>query len=256
MASSRISGNKRTRFSSSFGSSPAFGQPGSSSFGQPGSSSFGSQPTFGQQNSAVNNSFAARPFRTTSPFGPQTGSTLFGGNSNDIFGASPSPSLVFGVFGSPKHAQSSPFETNSEIQPAFGRNRATPQSAPATSSSPGFGHFASASAPIGFSSFASAPIFGATSTPATSSSPGFSSFASASTPSPTPLIDLVVSHRLELLAVLHRLQLRLDLAVLHRLLLLVQNLLQQLDLAFLHRPLHRLQHLGVTHHFLLSVGQI
>ena len=57
-------------------------------FGQSSNSPFGTtQPAFGQTSNASNNPFAPKPFGSpTTPFGAQTGSSIFGGTSTGMFG--------------------------------------------------------------------------------------------------------------------------------------------------------------------------
>ncbi|XP_023512469.1 nuclear pore complex protein NUP98A-like [Cucurbita pepo subsp. pepo] len=119
-----------------------FGSP--NPFGQPSTSPFVSQPVFGQTANASNNPFAPKPFGSTSPFGSQTGNTVFGGTSTGVFGAAQS---------------SSPFPSNTTFggssSPAFG---ATPSTFGA-SSTPAFG--SSSSSSFGGSSiFGQKPLFG------------------------------------------------------------------------------------------------
>ncbi|KAG8372377.1 hypothetical protein BUALT_Bualt12G0059900 [Buddleja alternifolia] len=82
-------------------------------FGQSSSSPFGSQPVFGQTNNASSsNPFAPKPFGSTSPFGSQTGGSIFGGMSTGVFGAQSSSPLgstsVFGASSSPGFGSSTP----------------------------------------------------------------------------------------------------------------------------------------------------
>lgn len=81
-------------------------------FGQSSSSPFGSQPVFGQTNNVSNNPFAPKPFGSTSPFGTQTGGSIFGGMSTGVFGAQSSSPLgstsVFGASSSPAFGSSTP----------------------------------------------------------------------------------------------------------------------------------------------------
>ncbi|KAL9289845.1 hypothetical protein ACSQ67_024385 [Phaseolus vulgaris] len=157
---------------------------GSNPFAQSSSSPFGSQSVFGLTNSSTN-PFVPKPFGSTSPFGSQTGSFMFGGTSTWVFGAAQQSSCgsssssfcgssvfgqkpAFGGFGSIP-TQTNPFGATQQLQPAFG------------SSILGF------STPFGE---LSQPAFGATSTPAfgKSSTPAFdatSTPAFGSTSSPT-----------------------------------------------------------------------
>lgn len=107
-------------------------------FGQPSSSPFGAQPAFGQTNTAnTNNPFAPKPFGSTSPFGSQTGGSLFGGTATGVFGApqSASSAPAFGASSTPAFGTSSVPAFGSTSTPAFG-----------ASSTPSFG---STSTPFG-----------------------------------------------------------------------------------------------------------
>ncbi|KAI3689966.1 hypothetical protein L2E82_47938 [Cichorium intybus] len=114
----------------------------SNPFGQSSNSPFGSPSVFGQTNNANNNPFAQKPFGSTSPFGAQTGSSIFGGTSTGAFGTPASSPIgsspVFGASSSPAFGSS---------MPAFG-----------ASSTPAFG--ASSSAFGGSSVFGQKPAFG------------------------------------------------------------------------------------------------
>ncbi|GMY31983.1 nuclear pore complex protein NUP98A [Fagus crenata] len=194
----------------------------SNPFGQSSNSPFGSPSVFGQTSNASNNPFAPKPFGSSTPFGSQTGGSLFGGTSTGVFGASQSSSpfsstTTFGASSSPAFgasstpafgsstasfggssvfgqkpfggfgstpAQTSPFgSTNQQSQPAFG-NSMFGSSTPfgATSQSA----FGAASTPAFGST--STPAFGATSTPAfgATSTPAFGAtnpaFGATSTP--------------------------------------------------------------------------
>lgn len=97
-----------------FGGVEAFGQSSTSS-------PFGSQSVFGQNNNANNNPFAPKPFGSTSPFGAQTGSSIFGSNSTGVFGATQASSplgstTAFGASSTPAFGASS--------TPAFGASSA------------------------------------------------------------------------------------------------------------------------------------
>lgn len=183
-------------------------------FGQSSSSPFGSQSVFGQTN---NNPFAPKPFGGTTPFGSQTGTSIFGGTSTGVFGATQSSSPlgstpVFGAsspaFGSTAPtfgASSTPAFGSSGSTSIFGQKPAfgafgssTPQSSPFggsfQQSQPAFGsNVFGSSAPFGAQSqpafgtpstptfgSSSTPAFGATSTPAfgVSSTPAFGTTAS------------------------------------------------------------------------------
>ncbi|CAH8326887.1 unnamed protein product [Eruca vesicaria subsp. sativa] len=200
-----------------FGSSSnPFGQSSAT-----GSSPFGSQSLFGQtSNTSSNNPFApaATPFGTSSPFGAQTGSSVFGGTSTGVFGAPQASSpfgstTTFGASSSPAFGSSTPaFGASPAASPfggssGFGQGFSTPQSNPfgstAQQSQPAFGNntFGS-STPFGATSTpafgsTSTPAFGASSTPAfgATSTPAFGAssqpaFGATSTPafgaSPTP----------------------------------------------------------------------
>ncbi|BFG32151.1 hypothetical protein CerSpe_184230 [Prunus speciosa] len=131
-------------------------------FGQSSSSPFASQPVFGQTSNTSNNPFVPKPFGSTTPFGAQTGSSIFGGTSTGVFGAaqssSPFPSsTTFGASSSPAFGNTTP---------GFGA-----ASSPAFNSSP---------SPFGGSSgFAQKPVFGAFGSNTTQTSP----FGSTTQPS-------------------------------------------------------------------------
>ncbi|XP_061342634.1 nuclear pore complex protein NUP98A isoform X2 [Gastrolobium bilobum] len=131
-------------------------------FGQSSTSPFGSQSVFGQNNSN-SNPFAAKPFGSTTPFGAQTGSSMFGGTSTGVFGAAQSSSpfsstTAFGASSSPAFGSSVP-AFGSSSTPAFG-----------SSSSSSFG---------GSSVFGQKPVFGGFGSTPTQTSP----FGSATQPS-------------------------------------------------------------------------
>ncbi|KAH6792597.1 Nucleoporin autopeptidase [Perilla frutescens var. hirtella] len=181
---------------------------GSNPFGQSSISPFGSQPVFGQTSSATSNPFAPKPFgSSTSPFGSQTGGSIFGGMSTGVFGAQSSSPLgstsVFGASSSPAFGSSTPtfgastgsafgntssgFGGSSTFgqKPAFGGfgSSTTPtQSSPFGSSfqqsQPAFGSNLFGSSPFGA---ASQPAFGASSSPAFGA-PSTPAFGAASTP--------------------------------------------------------------------------
>ncbi|CAN1299460.1 Nuclear pore complex protein NUP98A [Linum perenne] len=123
------------------------------SFGQSSSSPFGSSG-FGQTAAPANNPFAPKPFGSPSPFGSQTGNSIFGGTSTGMFGApqasSPFPSTTtFGASSSPAFGSS---------MPAFGAS-----STPAFSSSPSsFGGLTVITIDffVGSSAFGQKPAFG------------------------------------------------------------------------------------------------
>ncbi|XP_076936769.1 nuclear pore complex protein NUP98A-like [Bidens hawaiensis] len=179
----------------------------SSPFGQSSSSPFGSPSVFGQNNSPNNNPFAAQPFGSTSPFGAQTGSSLFGGTSTGVFGASSTPAFgssmpAFGASSSPAFGASSSSFGGSSVfgqKPAFGGFGSTTLSSPFGSSfqqqsQPAFGSNVFGSSPFGATSqpafgASSTPVFGASSTPAfgATSTPAFGAtstpaFGATSTP--------------------------------------------------------------------------
>ncbi|OAY64512.1 Nuclear pore complex protein NUP98A [Ananas comosus] len=155
-------------------------------FGQSSSSPFGSQSVFGQTSSVGTNPFAPKPFGSpTTPFGSQTGSSLFGGTSTGVFGQPSTPTFgassasafgssvpAFGTSSAPSFGGSSSSFGGSSLfgqKPAFGAFGSSPsQSSPFSSTfqqtQPAFGSnvFGSTS-PFG----ASQPAFGASSTPAT-----------------------------------------------------------------------------------------
>ncbi|KAK1419197.1 hypothetical protein QVD17_28359 [Tagetes erecta] len=170
----------------------------SNPFGQSSNSPFGSPTVFGQTSNANNNPFAANPFGSTSPFGSQTGGSIFGGTStgvfgtqasSPIFGASPTPAFgssmpAFGASSSPAFGASSSSFGGSSVfgqKPAFGGFGSTTQSSPfgnsfQQQSQPAFGSNLFGSSPFGASS---QPAFGAPSTTsafgAATSTPAFGS---------------------------------------------------------------------------------
>ncbi|KAH1080396.1 hypothetical protein J1N35_020157 [Gossypium stocksii] len=185
-----------------------------SPFGQSSSSPFASQSVFGQTNNANSNPFAPKPsFGSITPFGSQTGGSIFGGTSTGVFGSAQSSSpfsstTAFGASSSPAFGSSMPafgssstpaFGSSSSSfggssvfgqKPAFGFGSTTTQSSPFGSttqqSQPAFGSgIFGSSAPFG----SSTPAFGATSTPAfgATSTPAFGAttapaFGGTSTP--------------------------------------------------------------------------
>ncbi|XP_017611067.1 nuclear pore complex protein NUP98A-like isoform X3 [Gossypium arboreum] len=194
----------------------------SSPFGQSSSSPFAAQSVFGQTNNANSNPFAPKPsFGSITPFGSQTGGSIFGGTSTGVFGSAQSSSpfsstTAFGASSSPAFGSSMPafgssstpaFGSSSSSfggssvfgqKPAFGFGSTTTQSSPYGSttqqSQPAFGSgIFGSSAPFGSSTPAfgatSTPAFGATSTPAfgATSAPAFGAtsapaFGGTSTP--------------------------------------------------------------------------
>ncbi|KAG9460019.1 hypothetical protein H6P81_004527 [Aristolochia fimbriata] len=167
-------------------------------FGQSSSSPFGTSSVFGASN-ASGNPFTPKPFGSTTPFGSQTGGSIFGGTSTGVFGATPSSSPLgstpafgasstptfgssaFGASSTPAFGSSSSSFGGSSVfgqKPAFGGfGSTTGQTSPFGStfqqSQPAFGSsLFGSSTPFGA---ASAPTFGASSTPAfgASSTPAF-----------------------------------------------------------------------------------
>ncbi|KAK6250875.1 hypothetical protein SCA6_004880 [Theobroma cacao] len=190
-------------------------------FGQSSSSPFASQSVFGQTNNASTNPFAPKPsFGSPTPFGSQTGGSIFGGTSTGVFGAAQSSSpfsstTAFGASSSPAFGSSIPafgsssttaFGSSSSSfggssvfgqKPAFGFGSTPTQSSPfgstAQQSQPAFGSgIFGSSTPFGSTQSAfgsSTPAFGATSTPAfgATSTPAFGAtstpaFGATSTP--------------------------------------------------------------------------
>jgi nuclear pore complex protein Nup98-Nup96 len=94
-------------------------------FGQSSNSPFGTtQPAFGQTSNASNNPFAPKPFGSpTTPFGAQTGSSIFGGTSTGMFGTPQTSSFsATNAFGSstPAFGASSTPAFGASSTPAFG----------------------------------------------------------------------------------------------------------------------------------------
>ncbi|KAI8569950.1 hypothetical protein RHMOL_Rhmol02G0317900 [Rhododendron molle] len=166
-------------------------------FGQSSNSPFGSQSIFGQSNNASSNPFAPKPFGSTTPFGSQTGGSIFGGTSTGVFGATQSsaPSTpAFGASPSPAFGSSVP-AFGASSTPAFGSSSSSFGSGSVFGQKPVFGGFGSnttqtnpfggtfpqSQPAFGSSLFGSSTPFGASSQPAfgTSSTPAF---ASTSTP--------------------------------------------------------------------------
>ncbi|XP_022736858.1 LOW QUALITY PROTEIN: nuclear pore complex protein NUP98A-like [Durio zibethinus] len=180
-------------------------------FGQSSSSPFASQSVFGQTNNAASNPFAPKPsFGSPTPFGSQTGGSIFGGTSTGVFGATQASSpfsstTAFGASSSSAFGSSMPafgssstsaFGSSSSSfggpsvfgqKPAFGFGSTATQSSPFGSttqqSQPSFGSgIFGSSTPFGStqSAFGSGtPAFGATSTPAfgATSTPAFGAAA-------------------------------------------------------------------------------
>ncbi|KAL2468866.1 Nuclear pore complex protein [Forsythia ovata] len=170
---------------------------GSNPFGQ-SSSAFGSQPVFGQAGNASSNPFAPKPFASTSPFGSQTGGSIFGGTSTGVFGAQSSSPLgstsVFGASSSPAFGSSMP-AFGASSAPAFGSSSSAFGGSSVFGQKPAFGGFGSSTtqtSPFGSSFQQSQPAFGSnlfgSSTPfGTPSQPAFGAtstpaFGSSSTP--------------------------------------------------------------------------
>jgi nuclear pore complex protein Nup98-Nup96 len=94
-------------------------------FGQSSNSPFGTtQPAFGQTSNASNNPFAPKPFGSpTTPFGAQTGSSIFVGTSTGMFGTPQTSSFsATNAFGSstPAFGASSTPAFGASSTPAFG----------------------------------------------------------------------------------------------------------------------------------------
>ncbi|CAA3022457.1 nuclear pore complex NUP98A isoform X1 [Olea europaea subsp. europaea] len=171
---------------------------GSNPFGQ-SSSAFGSQPAFGQASNASSNPFAPKPFGSTSPFGSQTGGSIFGGTSTGVFGAQSSSPVgstsVFGASSSPAFGTSMP-AFGASSSPAFGSSTSAFGGSSVFGQKPAFGGFGSSTtqtSPFGSSFQQSQPAFGSnlfgSSTPfGTPSQPAFGAtstpaFGAASAPS-------------------------------------------------------------------------
>jgi nuclear pore complex protein Nup98-Nup96 len=104
----------------------AFGQSSTSPFGN--NNSFGTPQGFGQSSTAANNPFAPKPFGSpTTPFGAQTGSSLFATTSTGAFGQQQS-APAFGTTSTGAFGQQ-------QSTPTFG----TPSSSQFGSSTPAFG---------------------------------------------------------------------------------------------------------------------
>ncbi|KAJ1409285.1 hypothetical protein SESBI_22795 [Sesbania bispinosa] len=167
-------------------------------FGQSSSSPFGSQSVFGQTNSS-SNPFAPKPFGNTTPFGSQTGTSIFGGTSTGVFGAAQSSSpfssnTTFGASSSPAFGSSVP-AFGSSSTPAFGSSSSSFGGSSVFGQKPVFGGFGSTptqTSPFGSATQPSQPAFGSSifgsSTPfGASSQPAFGStgtpaFGATSTP--------------------------------------------------------------------------
>ncbi|KAF5176544.1 Nuclear pore complex protein nup98a [Thalictrum thalictroides] len=167
-----------------FGSTSSFGQSSSSS-------PFGYQSVFGQNN----NSLTPKPFGSASPFGSQTGGSVFGGTSTGVFGATQSSIPTFGASSSPAFGSSVPsfgasstpaFGSGSSLfggssvfgqKPVFGGSGSTPR---LTQTSPFGGTFQQTQSAFGSYQFGSSTTFGASSQPAFGSTSNLA-FASSST---------------------------------------------------------------------------
>ncbi|XP_062074758.1 nuclear pore complex protein NUP98A isoform X2 [Humulus lupulus] len=167
-------------------------------FGQSSSSPFGSPSVFGQNNNAGNNPFAPKPFGSTTPFGAQTGSSIFGGTSTGVFGAatqsSPfSSTTAFGASSSPAFGSSTP-AFGASSTPAFGASSSSFGGSSVFGQKPSFGAFGSTptqTSPFGSTSQPSQPAFGSSlfgsSTPfGGSSQPAFGSTSTPAFASSTP----------------------------------------------------------------------
>ncbi|XP_023742377.1 nuclear pore complex protein NUP98A [Lactuca sativa] len=113
----------------------------SNPFGQSSNSPFGSPSVFGQNNNANNNPFAPKPFGSTSPFGAQTGGSIFGGTSTGVFGTQAS-SPVFGASSSPAFGSSMP-SFGASSTPAFGASSSAFGGSSVFGQKPAFGGFGS-----------------------------------------------------------------------------------------------------------------
>ncbi|XP_024459542.2 nuclear pore complex protein NUP98A isoform X3 [Populus trichocarpa] len=121
-----------------FGASNPFGQSSNSPFGT-------TQPVFGQASNVSSGPFALKPFGSpTTPFGAQTGSSIFGGTST-------------GMFGAPQTSSFSATNAFGSSTPAFG-----------ASTTPAFGSSSSSAFGAGSSVFGQKPFGGFGSTTQTS----------------------------------------------------------------------------------------
>ncbi|XP_057966767.1 nuclear pore complex protein NUP98A isoform X2 [Malania oleifera] len=132
-----------------------------SAFGQSSSGPFASQSVFGQTSNASNNPFAPKPFGSTTPFGSQTGGSIFGGTSTGVFGTNQSSSALAST---PTFGASSSQAFGSSM-PTFG-----------ASSTPAFGSSSSSSSFGGTSVFGQKPVFGAFGSSPTQTPPFGSTF--------------------------------------------------------------------------------
>ncbi|XP_040961358.1 nuclear pore complex protein NUP98A isoform X2 [Gossypium hirsutum] len=169
-----------------------------SPFGQSSSSPFASQSVFGQTNNANSNPFAPKPsFGSITPFGSQTGGSIFGGTSTGVFGSAQSSSpfsstTAFGASSSPAFGSSMP-AFGSSSTPAFGSSSSSFGGSSVFGQKPafGFGSTTTQSSPFGSTMQQSQPAFGSgifgSSVPFGSSTPAFgatstSAFGATSTP--------------------------------------------------------------------------
>ncbi|XP_068663320.1 nuclear pore complex protein NUP98A-like [Aristolochia californica] len=165
-------------------------------FGQSSSSPFGTSSVFGGSN-ASNNPFTPKPFGSTTPFGSQTGGSIFGGTSTGVFGAAQSSSPLgstpgFGASSTPTFG-SSAFGASST--PAFGSSSSSFGGSSIFGQKPAIGGFGSTTGQtspfgstlqqsqpaFGSSLFGSSTPFGAASTPTfvASSAPAFGASSTA-----------------------------------------------------------------------------
>ncbi|GMJ10924.1 DRACULA2 [Hibiscus trionum] len=144
-----------------------FGSTSTSPFGQSSSSPFASQSVFGQTNNTTSNPFAPNPsFGSVTPFGSQTGGSIFGGTSTGVFGAAQSSSpfsstTVFGASSSPAFGSSTP-AFGSSSTPAFGSSSSSFGASSVFGQKPafGFGSTTTQSNPFGSTTQQSQPAFG------------------------------------------------------------------------------------------------
>ncbi|KAJ9173822.1 hypothetical protein P3X46_016921 [Hevea brasiliensis] len=136
-------------------------------FGQSSSSPFGSQAVFGQTSNANNNPFAPKPFGSTTPFGSQTGGSIFGGTSTGMFGtpqtSSPfSSATPFGASSSPAFGSTMPAFGGSSSTSAFGNSSTSFGGSSVFGQKPAFGGFGSTpqTSPFASTSQQSQPAFG------------------------------------------------------------------------------------------------
>uniref|UniRef100_B9I0P2 Nucleoporin autopeptidase n=1 Tax=Populus trichocarpa TaxID=3694 RepID=B9I0P2_POPTR len=165
-----------------FGASNPFGQSSNSPFGT-------TQPAFGQTSNASNNPFAPKPFGSpTTPFGAQTGSSIFGGTSTGMFGTPQTSSFsATNAFGSstPAFGASSTPAFGASSTPAFGASSSSAFGGSSVFGQKPFGGFGSTAqaSPFGSTNQQSQPAFGNSlfgSTPF--GAPTQSAFGATSTP--------------------------------------------------------------------------